>query len=286
MTVKACILGVAAAICLAVDPSAAVSAERVFLVGDSTVASYPETRKPLAGWGQMLPLHFDSQVTVVNRGIGGMSSKTYIDSGTWKKLLQETTKGDYIFIQLGHNDQYASMPDKFTHPDTTYQEYLKRYVDEARAAGCIPVLVTPVARATGLKADGTYTESHALRLPAGSKLPAANLTYPEAVREVAKTTQTPLIDLHARSKESIVALGFEKASELYLCCAPGVYAAYPDGKQDREHLSEKGARQFAGFVAEGIVALKLPLARHVKGVSGPATKGDAGARLPVRRAGQ
>jgi hypothetical protein len=46
----------------------------------------------------------------------------------------------------GHNDMPGKGPERETDPNTTYREYLSRYVDEARAAGAKPILVTSMTR--------------------------------------------------------------------------------------------------------------------------------------------
>lgn len=241
--------------------------ERVFIIGDSTVCSYSENRRPLSGWGEQLPRYFDEQVTFVNRAISGQSARLFIGSGKWKTLLGEMQKGDYLLIQLGHNDEWPTVtPQKFSHPDTTYQEFLRQYVTESKSKGVIPILVTPVERMTRYDSKGNFHESHYLNIPKGSNLniPVPILTYPQAMRKVATETNTPCIDLQARSAELLIKIGQEKGLELYRVFPVGKYPNWPKGDNDREHLCEKGATIYAGLVAQEIVRLKLPLARLLK----------------------
>lgn len=73
----------------------------LFIVGDSTLKS----NAPLRGWGQELAQFFDSsKINVVNRAIGGRSSRTFINEGRWDKVLADLKKGDFVIIQFGHND--------------------------------------------------------------------------------------------------------------------------------------------------------------------------------------
>src|SRR5437763_13989216 len=73
----------------------------LFIVGDSTLNS----NAPLRGWGQELAQFFDlSKINVVNRAIGGRSSRTFQYEGRWDKVLAELKKGDFVILQFGHND--------------------------------------------------------------------------------------------------------------------------------------------------------------------------------------
>lgn len=73
----------------------------LFIVGDSTVKS----NMPLRGWGtEMSPFFDTSKINVVNRAIGGRSSRTFITEGRWDKVLAELKHGDIVLVQFGHND--------------------------------------------------------------------------------------------------------------------------------------------------------------------------------------
>ncbi|HYJ90187.1 MAG TPA: rhamnogalacturonan acetylesterase [Pyrinomonadaceae bacterium] len=73
----------------------------LFVVGDSTVKS----DAPLRGWGQELAQFFDlKKINVVNRAIGGRSSRTFQNEGRWDKVLADLKPGDFVIIQFGHND--------------------------------------------------------------------------------------------------------------------------------------------------------------------------------------
>ena len=82
---------------------------------------------------------------------GGASTKTFREQGLWERSLQ--TKPDYMLIQFGHNDMESKdhLPRQTTMAE--YEANLRRYVDEARAAGIKPLLVTPLTRRY-FEADG------------------------------------------------------------------------------------------------------------------------------------
>ena len=105
-------------------------------------------------------------------------------------MLSTIKPGDYLFIQFGHNDQKER--GEGVGAFTTYKQSLKHFVAEARERGAIPVLVTPMNRRT-FDADGKVTNSLG--------------DYPEAVRQVAREENVPLIDLNAMSKPFYEALG-------------------------------------------------------------------------------
>ena len=96
---------------------------RLVLVGDSTVASYakpPEDRPDLTGWGQVFGEFFGNKVTVLNHAQSGASSKSFIREGLWQKAL--VAKGDYVFIQFGHNDSHTKDSKPAVDPATEFQD--------------------------------------------------------------------------------------------------------------------------------------------------------------------
>ena len=48
--------------------------------------------------------------------MNGRSSKSFIDEGRWDKVLSLIKKGDYVFIQFGHNDEKPKA-DRHTDPE-------------------------------------------------------------------------------------------------------------------------------------------------------------------------
>ena len=165
---------------------------RIVLVGDSTVASYskPPADKPdLTGWGQVFGEYFNDRVTVLNHAQSGRSTKSFIHEGLWQKALAD--KGDYIFIQFGHNDSHVKDGKPAVDPATDFQSYLRQYIDEARAAGSKPILVTPVARRTFKN----------------GKIVTGLQPYADAMLKVGKEKGVPVIDLHAASMALFDRLG-------------------------------------------------------------------------------
>ena len=107
----------------------------IFMIGDSTMADKNMTgENPERGWGQMLPGYLTEDVRVDNHAQNGRSSKSFIDEGRWDKVLSLIKKGDYVFIQFGHNDEKPKA-DRHTDPGTTFDANLRKFVNETRAKG-------------------------------------------------------------------------------------------------------------------------------------------------------
>lgn len=185
---------VLAATALLVAPMAAhaqepfFKASKIVLVGDSTVAVN-------SGWGgAFCATHVTSNIACVNLGRGGRSSRTYREEGSWALALKEMTSGGFeqtfVLIQLGHNDQ-PGRPERSTDLAAEFPANMRRFVEEARAAGARPVLVTPLIRRQFK--DGKVFDDLA--------------PWAEAIRKLAAKTETPLVDLHALSREAVQAMG-------------------------------------------------------------------------------
>ena len=97
-----------------------------------------------SGWGAGFRRLAKDGVEVVNMAANGRSSKSFIDEGLWAEALD--ARGQYYLIQFGHNDEPGKGPERETDPKTTYRAYMARYVDESRAIGAMPILVTSLVR--------------------------------------------------------------------------------------------------------------------------------------------
>ncbi len=191
---------------------------KIAIIGDSTVCDYP-AEQPQRGWGQFIAGYFDHSVKVVNLAASGRSTKTFIAEGRWKTTLEEQPQ--LILIQFGHNDSHAKTRPESTDAATDYSDNLRRYIDEARAAGATPVLITPMHRRT-LNDDGTLLD---ILQP-----------YADAMKAVAAEKRVPVIDLHAMSRELYLKTGLDKCVE------------FANSATDRTHFGEKGARAMAELV--------------------------------------
>lgn len=118
----------------------------IFVIGDSTAAEKADFKdNPERGWGMVLQGFFDDKILVDNHAVNGRSSKSFIDQGRWQKVLDKLKPGDYVFIQFGHNDEKPK-PNRHTDPGSTFDANLRRFVEETRQKGGIPVLFNSVVR--------------------------------------------------------------------------------------------------------------------------------------------
>ncbi len=210
----------------AAAPSTQTSAKRIVIIGDSTVCEYPEA-KPERGWGHYIEGYFrDGTVKVINLAAAGRSTKTFITEGRWKKALAE--KPDYVLIQFGHNDSHASTNPEATKASADYKEYLRQYIDESRAIGATPILVTPMVRRTFDLTGKLIENASDGSVPLGA--------YADAMKDIGKEKNVPVIDLHASSFELVQKLGLEAS------------LALANKKGDNTHFNEKGARAMADLV--------------------------------------
>ena len=118
---------------------------RIFIASDSTAQDYRPDKYPLSGWGSMLRCAVGPEVTVVNRAIGGRSTKSFMGEGRLDTIAKDLQPGDTLLIQFGHNDANQAKPERYT-PVPEYEANLSRYITVARAAKAKPVLLTPVTR--------------------------------------------------------------------------------------------------------------------------------------------
>ena len=210
----------------------------VYLAGDSTVQTYHEDQDQ-AGWGQFIQHYFTDRVQVHNHAIGGRSSKTFIQEGRLDEIIASIAKGDYLLIQMGHNDSTKIRPERYTEPYGDYHDYLKQYIDQARSKQAIPILVTPVGRLHYV--NGEFLADFG--------------DYRNAMKEVALEKEVPIIDLMKSSIGYFTTLGYDQTEKLFMISVNGT---------DCTHFTKKGANEMAKLVAAGVKDLSVNLSREVK----------------------
>lgn len=203
----------------------------IYIAGDSTSTDQPV--EPFNSWGQMLTRFFKPDIAVANHGESGESLRSFLGENRFDKIMSLIRPGDYLFIQMGHNDQKDTTPGAGAF--TSYKDFLKRMVATAREKGATPVLITPMNRLT-FDADGKITNSLG--------------DFPEAVRQEATEDQVALIDLNAMSKPFYEAMGPVESHQAFA------------GK-DTTHHSNYGSYELAKCIVEGIKDAHLPLAAHI-----------------------
>lgn len=221
----------------------------LFLVGDSTVRNgHADGANGQWGWGEPLVDYFNSsKINVVNRAIGGRSSRTYITEGHWDDTLALIKAGDIVLFQFGHNDsgplddtarargslrgignetQEIENPILHKHETVhTYGWYMRKYVDDSLAKGAIPIICSPIPRK--IWQDGKVVRN--------------SDTYGGWAREVAEETHVAFIDLDEIIARRYDALGEAKVEPLFA--------------DPHTHTSRAGAELNAEAVVAGLKAL-------------------------------
>jgi pectinesterase len=216
------------------------------MCGDSTMSIKDPKAWPETGWGVPFAHFFDSSVTVSNHARNGRSTRTFIEEGLWKNVIDNVRPGDYVFIQFAHNDEVPTKASA-TKPGE-FKKNLERYIKETKRKKAFPVLFTPVARR---KFDDK------------GRLVSTHEQYAGIVRAVAKEMKLPLIDMDAKSQDLLKELGPEQSKELFLWLKPGENPNYPQGKQDDTHFNEAGALKMARLALGEIKNLLPELAAHI-----------------------
>lgn len=213
---------------------------RVVLVGDSTVTDK-------SGWGLGFKSYVDeAKADCINTAAGGRSSMSFMHEGRWQQAL--SLHADYYLIQFGHNDEPGKGAERATTLEE-YRHYMQEYVDEARAIGAHPILVTSLVRRKFDKKDPRHIVS--------SLEPRA-----EIVKEIAAASHVPVIDLHASSKALCERLGREACND-FSPIDP------KDGSFDSTHLKANGSVLFAGLVVDELRHLVPELSAILRDHPGP-----------------
>lgn len=238
----------------------------VYLLGDSTLKSYLFEEAPMCGWGQVFDRLFDSsKINVVNYSMGGRSVKQMYQEGRLNDVLMTGCEGDFVLIQSGHNDEKKGS-DTGTASDPTarfgvgsteamYKEYLEKcYIPAIEARGMIPVLVTPMTRASKYE-DGQFKNTFTTE----------DREFVKVMKNVASEMNVPLVDLNTLSCEYLTEIGYDEAMAVVMSLEAGEtpgktnsgsYAnGHPDNKIDTTHMKEALAKQYARLVVEEIKTL-------------------------------
>lgn len=212
----------------------------LFIAGDSTAAQKYSDAAPETGWGMALPFFLCQDLSVANHAVNGRSSKSFVDEGRLDAILGLIRPGDFLLVQFAHNDEKTADPTRYTEPWTTYQDYLRLYVDGARAKGARPVLATSVERRK-FDASGNAVPTHG--------------EYPAAMRALAQEEGVALLDIQALSLALWQQLGVEETKK---------YFNWTDTEQDNTHFNPPGAIAVARLVARELLRHRVLAPRDVR----------------------
>lgn len=228
----------------------------VILAGDSTTKTGNGTGQGNQwGWGSYFADYLTDGVTVENDGSGGRSSRTYYNT-VWTEIRNGIQKGDFVFINFGHNDPYplgtgrargtlngtgeemqtVTMERNGGPEDVyTYGHYIRMMVRQAKMRGAHVIVMSPSSKNTweGENKVARFTD-----------------TYTAWSRQVAEEEGVEFIDLNELTSKAMEEIGRTVATREYF--AGGV------------HTTEKGARMYDQIICEQLKAHKSPLAKYVK----------------------
>ena len=232
---------------------------KVHTIGDSTMSEYKPAATPKRGWGMYLQAFFNADsVQVNNRGKSGASTRTFYETDNlWPSVKSQMSAGDYLIIQFAHNDEKCKGEDVYvqnaklraegkdtltdmrgTEPNTTYKEFLRTYIREAREKGVTPILMSPICRA--YFKDGKINDEgqHKLEGQKDDGQSTKDKDYVRCMREVAAEMSVPFLDMTARSQDLYEQQGKEYCMTHYFNCG------------DKTHTSAEGGMAIASLAYE------------------------------------
>lgn len=221
----------------------------VFVVGDSTARNQADL-----GWGDHFAHYFDTtRINVANRAHAGRSSRTFINEGSWDRVLAEMKPGDFVLLQMGHNDggnldgpkargslkglgdetRDVTLPDGHTETVHTYGWYMRKYIADTRAKKATPILLSLTIR-------NIWKDGHIER----------DMGYDAELKQIAAQQHVAYVDMAAVEANRLEATGQEKTALLF--------------PRDHTHTSAEGAELNAQSVAIALRQAHSPLAAYLK----------------------
>lgn len=233
------------AIAAALFTSVAVSDTTSFtihVIGDSTVCAYKDSAYPQTGWGQIIGSFFDgSRVKINNVAIGGRSSKTFIQEGRLDALQGKVQKGDFIFVQFGHNDRYFGTKDREV-PIDSLDFWLNQYITKAKSWGATPVFVSPMIMNTLPR--NTFSTKYSTK---------GEYDVRDHMEALAKKNQIPFVDLNLKSYNGYKSMNGSYVSRYqFKYFLKGEYPGYPDGvtNDGTTHFQASGSITHSQWIME------------------------------------
>jgi lysophospholipase L1-like esterase len=227
----------------------------LYIIGDSTVKNGNGNPGNIQqGWGSWIDANFDTnQISIQNHAIGGRSSRTFLTEGRWDKIIATLKKGDYVMMQFGHNDS-SPLDDTARARGTikgigddsieiynpirkvremvhTYGWYMRKYINETKAKGAIPIICSPIPRYS--YKDGKINRDG----------------YTVWSKELAEQTGSYFIPLN-----ELIAMEYEKTDSV------SVKKFFP---QDNTHTNKAGALMNAQLVVKGLKETNCTLKNYL-----------------------
>ena len=229
----------------------------LFLIGDSTVKNGKgKGDGSLWGWGSFIGNFFDTdKINVENDALGGTSTRTFQNNGSWNAILPKIKKGDFVIMQFGHNDG-SPLDDTARARGTikgigteskeifnpikkkqevvyTYGWYLRKFINDVKAKGATPIICSPIPR-NPVK-DNVVT--------------LATDNYANWAQEVATAEKVDFIPLNQLIKDKYTTLTADQIKKFFT-------------EKDHTHTNEEGAKLNAEMVVSGLKSLKANKLRN------------------------
>lgn len=208
----------------------------IWLIGDSTMAAKKADRAPESGWGEGLKSLVAEHVTVRNHAASGRSTLSFINENRWQSVLDSIQPGDYVIMQFGHNDQKEN-PKVHAPAYGSFQEHLRKFIDESRAKGAHPIVCSSIVR-RHFDSDGTLRQTHG--------------EYIAAAEALALATGTPYVNMEKLTRKLVSEMGPEASKSLF---------TFTETIKDSTHVSYQGAEVMAVLFVESAKQQKLPIGK-------------------------
>jgi rhamnogalacturonan acetylesterase len=226
----------------------------VFIVGDSTARNQADL-----GWGDHFAHFFDiTRINVANRAIAGRSSRSYIREGAWDRVLAEMKPGDFVLLQMGHNNggqldglkprgslkglgdetQQVTLLNGQIETVHTYGWYMRKYIADTRAKGATPLLLSLTIR--NIWRAG----------PDGKQEIERDMGYDVELKQLSADEHVPYIDMSTIEADRLEAMGPAKTALLF--------------PRDHTHTSAEGAELVAQCVVDALERAHSPLAAYLR----------------------
>ena len=230
----------------------------LILIGDSTVRNGQDDGQGKGaegqwGWGNPIAAYFDPEkINIVNRAVGGLSSRTFLTGGHWERALAFVKTGDVVIMQFGHNDGGAvndatraraslkGVGDETEAIDNlltkrpevvhSYGWYLRKFIADTKAMGATPIVCSLIPRKMWDEAG---------------KISRNKDSYADWAAAVAQAEVVGFIDLNEKIAARYDALGRDAVMKLFPQVTP----------DEHTHPNRSGAELNAEIVIAGLKAL-------------------------------
>ena len=247
-----------------------VLAATLHFAGDSTLDDHGgKPHPPYESWGTATEANMKDGCRVRNLARSGASTRSFIDCGRWRELLDGVEPGDFVAIQFGHNDQKQATEEQrsilFAAPRGLFMDNLRKFAREVRARGATPLFCTPIVRATfdetGRRIVDTTWRDEASGTCLGS--------YAEATKAAGRELGVDVVDMYGLTKTLCESVGRDEAYRFFVISTGMIKGKDGEPCKDVTHPIKAGADAFARLFVRDVCARRLPVASLFRGPDFP-----------------